>query len=132
MKCPKCGYHSFEYLENCRKCGQDLAEHKSRFNLGGFFSPPPTEAAPFEEENTTPAVPGPAAENGDIDFGFDFLDEEEPAENSVDNAELGREETGEERLDISQPFDVDGESVPADELPEREQKRKGAESDFEF
>ncbi|HKL26457.1 MAG TPA: hypothetical protein VJ910_09560 [Desulfuromonadales bacterium] len=131
MKCPKCGYHSFEYLENCRKCGQDLAEHKSRFNLGGFLSPPPTEAAPFEAESTTSAAE-PAVENGDIDFGFDFLDEEEPAEDSADNAELGGEEIGKERLDISQPFDVDGESVPADELPERQQKRKDAESDFEF
>ncbi|MFV1951942.1 MAG: hypothetical protein ACC630_08330 [Nitrospinota bacterium] len=28
MKCPKCGYVSFEYLDECRKCGRDLVKFK--------------------------------------------------------------------------------------------------------
>ncbi len=24
MRCPKCGYNSFDYLENCKKCGREL------------------------------------------------------------------------------------------------------------
>jgi len=28
MRCPKCKYVSFEYLENCKICGNDLTEHK--------------------------------------------------------------------------------------------------------
>ena len=28
MKCPKCGFVSFNYLETCRKCGNDLSEYR--------------------------------------------------------------------------------------------------------
>ena len=28
MKCPKCGFNSFEYLDNCKKCGNDLTGFK--------------------------------------------------------------------------------------------------------
>ena len=53
MKCPKCSYHSFDHLENCKKCGQDLSEHKAKFNLCGFYSSDQPEAsttAPVEED----------------------------------------------------------------------------------
>ena len=38
MKCPKCGYTSFDYLESCAKCGQSLAEKRKQLNL--LFSKP--------------------------------------------------------------------------------------------
>jgi len=28
MKCPKCNYVSFDYLDTCKKCGYDLAEYR--------------------------------------------------------------------------------------------------------
>ena len=37
MRCPKCGSISFDYLENCSKCGQDLS--KISAGLGGFAKP---------------------------------------------------------------------------------------------
>ena len=39
MKCPKCGYHSFDHLDSCKKCGHGLAEHKAKFNLRGLLCP---------------------------------------------------------------------------------------------
>lgn len=33
MKCPKCNYTSFDYLTECKKCGQLLDEVKRRLNL---------------------------------------------------------------------------------------------------
>lgn len=33
MKCPKCRYVSFEYLDECKKCGRDLTAHKKEFNI---------------------------------------------------------------------------------------------------
>ena len=39
MRCPKCGSISFDYLENCPKCGQDLREISA--GLGGFAKPDP-------------------------------------------------------------------------------------------
>ncbi|MBI1987436.1 MAG: hypothetical protein HYS70_03690 [Nitrospinae bacterium] len=36
MKCPKCGYVSFNYLERCKKCGRDLVAFKAEHNLWGI------------------------------------------------------------------------------------------------
>ncbi|GMT43114.1 MAG: hypothetical protein IEMM0002_1525 [bacterium] len=33
MKCPKCAYVSFEYLNSCRKCGVDLTAHKAELGI---------------------------------------------------------------------------------------------------
>ena len=37
MRCSKCGRISFDYLENCSNCGQDL--RKISAGLGGFAKP---------------------------------------------------------------------------------------------
>lgn len=36
MKCPKCGYVSFNYLDRCKKCGRDLVAFKAEHNLWGI------------------------------------------------------------------------------------------------
>lgn len=102
MKCPKCGYHSFEYLERCRKCGNDLAAFKSKFNLrslifpkrqSGAVAPAATrENFAFETEPSAPvaaaavtAVATTAANAtaaNATDFGFDFMDETPGADES--------------------------------------------------
>jgi hypothetical protein len=33
MRCPKCGYVSFDYLARCRKCSRDLADTRLALNL---------------------------------------------------------------------------------------------------
>jgi hypothetical protein len=33
MKCPKCGYFSPDYLDNCKKCGKDLLPEKAKLGL---------------------------------------------------------------------------------------------------
>jgi hypothetical protein len=33
MKCPHCGYVSFEYLDGCKKCSKDLSAHKAQFAI---------------------------------------------------------------------------------------------------
>jgi len=33
MKCPKCGYVSFDYNQTCPKCNKDISEERSRLNL---------------------------------------------------------------------------------------------------
>ncbi len=40
MKCAKCGYTSFAYLERCSTCGQELAELRSAFGLYGLRATP--------------------------------------------------------------------------------------------
>ena len=33
MKCPKCGFNSFEYYDNCKKCFSDLTGYKVTYGL---------------------------------------------------------------------------------------------------
>ena len=159
MKCPKCGYHSFEHLDSCKKCSADLSEHKAKFGIRGFFSPGQAEPeAPLADDAA--AADAVAAEEENVDFGFDFLDEEgdaaaapveevaaaeEPqADEAPDELAGAFDESeedavadeglslGDEEVSIDQPFGIDGETVPADDLDEAGDKEKKAGPDSEF
>ena len=39
MRCPKCGYNSFDHLESCKKCGNELGEHKQRYGIKSVLFP---------------------------------------------------------------------------------------------
>jgi uncharacterized RDD family membrane protein YckC len=124
MRCPKCGYNSFDHLDSCKKCGRDLVEFKQRFGiksmlfLGGEQSG--DLGADVQEETVeTPAVatPAPAATSaapepefsgvqpatGEADdFGFDFMgDSSEDDDLSFDELfeEAAAEEDVEETLE---------------------------------
>ncbi len=45
MKCPKCGFNSFDYLESCKKCGNDLKDFKEKFGLRSLLFPHNEEVA---------------------------------------------------------------------------------------
>jgi len=100
MKCPKCGYNSFDYLDSCKKCGKDLVEFKQRFGIKSVLFPGATVATvakPVADDGSLAAeaselaaasargaadvsaavrAPEPADDSspGD-DFGFDFMGE---------------------------------------------------------
>jgi hypothetical protein len=38
MRCSKCGYVSFDYLDRCKSCGDDLVPAKIKLNI--FTKPP--------------------------------------------------------------------------------------------
>jgi hypothetical protein len=121
MKCPKCGYHSFEHLDNCKKCSHDLSEHKSKYNLRGFISV--GGAAPAEAPTAADVASIDTAGSSEADatdFGFDFLDEEEDqADEAPAKVPLGEEPQG---LSLDQPFGVDSETIPADTPAEKDNK----------
>ena len=117
MKCPKCGYNSFDHMDSCKKCSQGLAEHKEKFNLRGFFSPgqpAAAEPAPVVEESYEEEEP---SADGSVDFGFDFLDEEKeqqeekPSGEVAEGISLGNDN---QSINIDQPFGADSETIPAD------------------
>ncbi|PLX97328.1 MAG: hypothetical protein C0622_13220 [Desulfuromonas sp.] len=106
MKCPKCGYTSFDYLDTCKKCGKDLAEFKERFGIRSILFPnkpqgneapavsegvmeaAATVAAETAAEEVSVETPAAADQNAPVvapmapqeaagdDFGFDFMGEE--------------------------------------------------------
>jgi uncharacterized RDD family membrane protein YckC len=90
MKCPKCGYNSFDHLESCKKCGQDMAAHKAKFGLrslffGGGEREQATTATTAEEAETDVLSEEPAVPAAPTDFGFDFMSEEVPDEEPLES-----------------------------------------------
>lgn len=143
MKCPKCGYHSFDHLDSCKKCSIDLTEHKDKFKLRGFF-------CPEQGQTHTPASLNDEADSDETgaagDFGFDFLDDGEPASDQGDNSPAAS--TGNQthkpadpagisldddtEFSLDQPFGVDGENVPADPSRSDSDAKPGKGQNFTF
>jgi uncharacterized RDD family membrane protein YckC len=105
MRCPKCGYNSFDHLDNCKKCGKELLEYKQRFGIKSVLFPGQMKPIMSSEENyesasedvvvaaaavtvagsaafgATSATVGTEASASDADdFGFDFMGESEDEE----------------------------------------------------
>jgi hypothetical protein len=132
MRCPKCGYHSFDFLESCKKCGHDLAEHKARFKLEGFIAPAAVTASSQAQTTEQPGTPEAtsALEEERIDFGFDFLDQENEG-SAPSQPEAYEDESFE--LDLDQDFDIDNEKLPSadeDQNPSGGKPDKGSEFAF--
>lgn len=69
MKCPKCGYNSFDHLESCKKCGGDLAQFKADHGLSG----PLFAGRPASKEAGTSPLPDPVrVDEPDSDLHPDF------------------------------------------------------------
>jgi hypothetical protein len=77
MKCPKCGFNSFEYLDSCKKCGNDLLAFKMSLGIQPVVMPPGVFAGQdvINEElsqqlTMTPEVAAALASSGD-EFEFE-------------------------------------------------------------
>jgi hypothetical protein len=102
MKCPKCGFNSFEFQDNCKKCGVSLASFKMNLNINPVIfnvSRPLAESGqplsynaevPLAEEETGDAFTWEMPDTsdttspGDTNFaGFelDFLKQDEKPDN---------------------------------------------------
>jgi hypothetical protein len=58
MKCPKCGYTSFDYLDECKKCGADISDIRA---LLGVIAVSPDERAASRPSLSAHAAPQAAA-----------------------------------------------------------------------
>ncbi len=120
MKCPKCGFTSFDTLQECKKCGIDLSAHKSKFSLLSLLrAPAPVASSPALEE-TFPEVDEPAATATDaVDFGYDFMEEEsrtEPAQ-AIDDllADTSVQQASTSGFDLDSPS-LQNKDTPGDAL----------------
>jgi len=130
MKCPKCGYHSFEYLDSCKKCGQGLSDHKEKYNLRGFVAIGEAASAATQAEVDEESIATfDSTENESIDFGFDFLDEEDGQ--STETPESVSLVSDNRDISLDQPFNVDSETIPAD-APPKDENKPGKGPEFSF
>ncbi len=73
MKCPKCGYNSFEHLSACKKCSADLTAYKE--SLGIRPTVLPTFLQPATPAPQSPAATVAPSEVTDDLFSWDIAED---------------------------------------------------------
>ena len=92
MRCPKCGFVSFNHLDNCKKCGRDLTEQKAMLGIRSVKRQPasaPPEVEPPEAE--TPSAMATEGEGAPVSAGTGEAEEESF---SLDEISFGEPENG--------------------------------------
>ncbi len=75
MKCPKCGYNSFEFMDTCKKCNGDLVAFKQSCGIRSMFlatiDKPEEAAVPGLDAAVLQPVtqPGQSKDEQEADFG---------------------------------------------------------------
>jgi len=101
MRCPKCGYISFDHSETCGKCGKDISSISTELNGVGYkIKPPSFLHISYDDEEPEEA----AAEVPDMAEAAEADPQREP-------------ESDEEFLELGITDDVDGD-VSGDEVEE--------------
>jgi hypothetical protein len=54
MKCPKCGYISFDYNDACPKCNKDISVEREKMNLPSYIPNPPSLLTALTGEGNEP------------------------------------------------------------------------------
>lgn len=77
MKCPKCGFNSFEYYDSCKKCASDLTGYKQTYSIASVVIPLEAKAKLTAElklaESAAEQVNDSVEAHEDI-FSFDLPD----------------------------------------------------------
>jgi len=141
MKCPKCGFTSFDYLDSCKKCGSDLAAFKAKHGLRSLLFPGlgrSGEDAPILPEDAATPEEALMTEAPDAtDFGFGFMDDEAQAPAVADTTSeeelfLDAEEESLAAGTITPPedFDLDSAAEAFDLGAEEESELFGKDDDL--
>jgi hypothetical protein len=87
MKCPKCGYNSFEFLDNCKKCGAESVSFKKDMRIKPvvFTSNRNPTAAPLTADNAGFDDAAPQASSSTDEESFSW--EPPSADNTVQSDE---------------------------------------------
>jgi hypothetical protein len=96
MKCPKCGYISFDFHQVCPKCSKDISAEQQKLNLPAFRPEPPSLLG---------ALLGEAGESGmHMSSSAEMaVMHEEPEISMTDSSAI---ESGDLRIDDSQEVDL--------------------------
>jgi hypothetical protein len=78
MKCPKCGFNSFEYYDSCKKCSSDLIGYKQTYSITSMILPLEAKeklAAEFRSPESATGQISDTTETHDDIFSFDLPDD---------------------------------------------------------
>lgn len=79
MKCPKCGYNSFETSNNCRRCSTDLSAFRDAHGLSPIVLPAAVRSSMASQLASTVTEEHPVHEAGGDMFTFDLPQHDEPS-----------------------------------------------------
>ncbi|MCF8061634.1 MAG: hypothetical protein K9M82_03880 [Deltaproteobacteria bacterium] len=103
MKCPKCGYVSFDHNQTCPKCKKDISEERNKLNLPGFEPAVPFLLGALTGEadevgmnidipsSHGPVVP-PAGESVGVEEEIPIFEEEEDVASLDEDLEISLED----------------------------------------
>ena len=115
MRCPKCGFNSFDYLDNCKKCGKDLVEFKERFGIKSVLFPGQTAAGEAAVETDFDADAAVAAATASVAAAPVFKASPEPEAPAAESDDFGFDFMGDSTEDDDLSFDELFEEAPEDE-----------------
>jgi hypothetical protein len=78
MKCPKCGFNSFEHYDTCTKCSSDLTAYKLTYSISSLVLPLAAKQYMASEKDSAEFASGrlvDTVEAHDDIFSFDLPDE---------------------------------------------------------
>ncbi|OGT99595.1 MAG: hypothetical protein A2X80_00720 [Geobacteraceae bacterium GWB2_52_12] len=96
MKCPKCGYNSFEYYDSCKKCFNDLTSFKQTHSIAPIVLPQEAKeklSAEFRSSENPSEVKIAAPDKHDDIFSFDLPEESKQSAVKVSDDPFGFDET---------------------------------------
>jgi hypothetical protein len=145
MRCPKCGYISFDHLDECLKCNKDIRKISNDLYGSAYNIAAPTFLKLQQEQAEEPAVQMNLAteqsfgneddyvvedleilvaeEESDLEGKIAFM-EEEPADVKLSD-EDDQEEDGEIEIDFSQFEDIDEPEINLFDEEEIQQEQLG-------
>lgn len=150
MRCPKCGYISFDQIDKCLRCGKDIGSTAAEVNGSAYNVPAPDylvfdvhEKREQNDADTSEEIflGEEALEAGEV-VDFDFANEssEAPVEVNLDSVEeVEAEDEGEHEIEMDMNFFEEESAVlespaPASALApalESEPEEEGIDFDFD-
>lgn len=89
MKCPKCGYNSFEFLNACKKCGAELGSFKKTHRISTVLRPAAAVPAESATQAPPPVAPPAAVQQENLHESFDLGFPAAPQESVKDEGFTG-------------------------------------------
>ncbi len=139
MKCPKCKYTAFDYLDACPRCGKDLTPEKAKLNISSVKPNPPSLlgslTGDLDDGSVEVRAPGSIKESAqdmtlkgeeiyDDGSELDISIDEEPASAEGGKVELGNLGPSDEDSELDVDLAADKFSIDAAEGA-REEKMVG-------
>jgi hypothetical protein len=145
MKCPKCKYVTFDYLDACPRCGKSMSSEKAKLNISSIKPNPPfllssltgdlnesgeelivSESMKVESEEMTLEREGIYDDGSELDINID----EEPVSASDDVAEIDIGDLG--LSDEDKGVEVDFVSDAEDAAKKQEIEKKPKDFDLDL